>query len=154
MLDEANAKIMESAARNLTNERSKVLAYIDKETNMVRRAQLQKIFVTTELIRERFEGCKASAVYGTQEYRDLCRPAFEIISKQRHAGRKIFLMSVTNPVLGLDTVHYFWWCTTRGVSGSQLQNMSPFLAEMKGIKVEPKIGLKSKTMYKYFLTNS
>lgn len=133
-----NDQLMNSAIRNLTRSRNKVVEFIHKEENLQRREKLISIFHATKIIADRFEGMKASEVFGTSEYRDLCRPAFNLIREQRHAGRKLLFLSLSDPILGLDVLHFGWFPTIRGTSASQLSLMDPFLDQLKGIKVEPK----------------
>lgn len=133
-----NDQLMNSAIRNLTRSRNKVVEFIEKEENLQRRAKLTSIFHATKVIADRFEGKKASEVFGTSEYRELCRPAFNLIREQRHAGRKILFLSLSDPILGLDVLHFGWFPTIRGTSASQLSLMDPFLDQLKGIKIEPK----------------
>lgn len=137
-----NEQLMNSATRNLTRSRQKVQEFIMKEENVQRRERLQTIFTLTKLIADRFEGCKGSEVFGTEEYRQLCIPAFEEMNKQKHAGRKILFLSLSDPIMGLDTLHFCWFPTIRGTSASQLQLMVPFLDQLKGIKKEPGVGMK------------
>ena len=133
-----NDQLMNSAIRNLTRSRNKVVEFIEKEENLQRRQKLISIFHATKLIADRFEGKRASEVFGTDEYRDLCRPAFNLIREQRHAGRKLLFLSMSDPILGLDVLHFGWFPTIRGTSASQLSLMDPFLDQLKGIKQEPK----------------
>ena len=138
-----NEQLMNSAARNLTRSRQKVQEFISKEENKQRRERLTMIFHLTKLIADRFEGCKASEVFGTADYRNLCLPAFEEMNKQKHAGRKLLFMSLSDPIMGLDTLHFCWFPTIRGTSASQLQFMVPFMDQLKGIKTEPGVGIKN-----------
>ena len=138
-----NEQLMNSAARNLTRSRQKVQEFISKEENNQRRERLTTIFHLTKLIADRFEGCKASEVFGTADYRNLCLPAFEEMNKQKHAGRKLLFMSLSDPIMGLDTLHFCWFPTIRGTSASQLQFMVPFMDQLKGIKTEPGVGIKN-----------
>ena len=138
-----NDQLMNSATRNLTRSRQKVQEFISKEENKQRRERLTMIFHLTKMIVDRFEGCKASEVFGTEEYRQLCLPAFEEMNKQKHAGRKLLFLSVSDPIMGLDTLHFCWFPTIRGTSASQLQFMVPFMDQLKGIKIEPGVGMKN-----------
>ena len=138
-----NEQLMNSAARNLTRSRQKVQEFISKEENGQRRERLTMIFHLTKAIADRFEGCKASEVFGTAEYRNLCLPAFEEMVKQKHAGRKLLFMSLSDPIMGLDTLHFCWFPTIRGTSASQLQFMVPFMDQLKGIKIEPEVSIKN-----------
>ena len=132
-----NDQIMSTTVRNLTNSRAKVTEFIEKEEMVERKKKLHEIFTLTRLIVDRFDGCKISDMTSSSDYKALCQPAFARMREQRHAGRKLFLCMVSNPVFGLETIHFMWFFTQRGVSAGQLEMLDAFIDKLKGIKQEP-----------------
>lgn len=141
--------IMKSVRSNITANKSVVREFISKETNPQRKRDLEKIFETAEELIGHFEGHRHHEIKSSAVYKDIASRLFKLIRKQRHAGRKLFLVCLSNPLLGLDVAHYHYYTTIRGIKGAQLEMLDPFIAELEGkdIKVEygtepkPSIGL-------------
>lgn len=137
-----NDKIMQSARSNITSNRDQVLEFIAKETNIQRRMALDEIFRAAEAIKNRFDGHKQFEIRSSADYKNMAIKLFSLIRKQRHAGRKLFFVSMSNPIFGFDVVTFFYYPTIRGIKSSQLELMDDYIAELKGtdidVKVEPK----------------
>ena len=98
--------IMKSVKSNMTNSKAQVLEFISKETNPQRKIELGKIFQAAEAIYDRYDGHNRNEFSGSADYIDMASKMFKLMQKQRHAGRKIFLVSLSNPILGFDCVHF------------------------------------------------
>lgn len=134
-----NDKIMQSARANITTNRATVIEFIEKETNVQRRMALREIFDAAEAIKTRFDGHKQCEIRQSAVYKEMAIKLFTLIRKQKHAGRKLFLCNMSNPILGFDVVTHFYYPTIRGIKSSQLEMMDDYINELKGteIKIEP-----------------
>ena len=128
--------IMKSVKQNITTNRTAVRDFIAKETNVQRRRDLELIFDTAEELTQQFEGHRQHEIRESAVYKRLGQKLFKLMQKQRHAGRKLFLVSVSNPLLGLDVVHFHYYTTIRGIKGSQLELMDPFINELQGTVIK------------------
>ena len=139
--------LMKSVKTNVTENEVQVQDFIRKETNENRRQDLQTIFEQAKALKMRFDNHRMSEFSNSQEYKSMASRLCQLIQKQRHAGRKLFVTTVSNPLLGFDCVTFFYYPTIRGVKAGQLQLMDDFIASLKGIKTEyttdvkPNIGL-------------
>ena len=139
--------LMKSVKTNITENEVQVQEFINKETNENRRRELQTIFEQAKALKMRFDNHRMSEIDGSADYRSMASNLCKLIQKQRHAGRKLFVSTVSNPLLGFDCVTFFYYPTIRGVKCGQLQLMDDFIARLKGIKTEytteikPTIGL-------------
>lgn len=130
--------IMKSVRQNMTTNKTVVREFIAKESNPQRRRDLEKIFEAAEELIGRFEGHRQHEMKGSAVYKELASKLFKLIRKQKHAGRKLFVVCLSNPLLGLDVAHYHYYTTIRGIKGAQIELMDDFIAELEGkdFKVE------------------
>ena len=115
--------IMKSVKTNLTSSKTQVLDFITKESNPQRRRALENIFNAAEEIFDAYDGHKKSEFDQTADYKEKAVKMFQLMKAQKHAGRKIFLVSLSNPILGFDCVHFYFYTTIRGIKGAHLEMM-------------------------------
>ena len=120
----------------MTENESQVQDFISKETNATRKTELQTIFEQAKALKMRFDNHKMTEISESAEYKSMASRLCTLIQKQRHAGRKLFMSTVSNPLLGFDCVTFFYYPTIRGVKSCQLQLMDDFISSVKGIKSE------------------
>ena len=128
--------LMKSVKVNITENEAQVQEFIAKETNEHRRRDLQTIFEQSKALKMRFDNHRMSEIMASEEFKSMASRLCTLIQKQRHAGRKLFMSSVSNPLLGFDCVTFFYYPTIRGIKQSQLSLMDDFIASLKGIKTE------------------
>ena len=128
--------LMASVRKNITESESQVQDFINKETNESRRQELQTIFNQAKALKKRFDNHRLTEIIESADYRSMASQLCQLIQKQRHAGRKLFVSTVSNPLLGFDCVTFFYYPTIRGIKSGQLQLMDDFIANVKGIKTE------------------
>ena len=128
--------MMKSVKTNLTDQESQVEEFIKKETNQQRRKGLEEIFKLGKKLKSQFDNHRQCDLEKSAVYKEMASELYQLMQKQRHAGRKLFMTCVSNPLLGFDSTNFFYYPTIRGVKSSQLEMMDGFITNLKGIKTE------------------
>ena len=120
--------ILNSMLKNLTRDAGTVLNHINGAAKGLR-DELFVIHVGCKLLMERFDG-HSIAVYDDPGFKKLAKEVFRRICSQG-PGRKIFLTTVSSPHMGLDCHYFAYYLTTRTITQSDLQLMTPFIEKLE-----------------------
>lgn len=115
---------MRSVVNNLTRDTSTVVTHIIGAAPHLQ-DNLRTIHEGCKMIISQYDGSHRSA-RDTDEFKNLAKQVFRFIQEQK-PGRKIFLVNVTSPHMGLDTMYFAYFLTTRVVTQTDLVKMTPFL---------------------------
>ena len=128
--------IMKSVKQNITDSESQIEEFIKKETNQQRRQGLEEIFKSAKALKQQFDDHRQADLEKSAVYKEKASELYKKMQKQRHAGRKLFMTCVANPLLGFDSVVFFYYPTIRGIKSNSLELMDDFIENLKGIKSE------------------
>ena len=115
---------MASVIKNLTRDNSSVVTHIMGAAVHLH-DHLRTIHEGCKMIFDRYDG-QDSGILKNPEFRNLARQVFRFIQEQK-PGRKIFLISLSSPHLGLDTTFFAYYLTSRVITQADLALMTPFL---------------------------
>ena len=119
--------ILSNMLNNLTRDKTTVAKHI---TGAARELQsnLNTISYGIGLLMRDYDG-QPAAVMKTRPFLKLAHRVFSFIQKQT-VGRKLFVVSVSSPITGFDTVYFSYYLTAKTVKPEDLRLMVPFMDHM------------------------
>ena len=130
-------QMLTNMLKNITRCKSAVMNHI-AGTEGKMKENLFAIQYGIELMMQKFDG-HTIEVFKTKEFKDLAKQVYGFISKQT-TGRKVFVTTVSSPIMGPSTVYFAYYLTTRIVKQEDIRLMAPFLASLEN-ESEPAVNL-------------
>ena len=124
--------ILTNCLNNITRDRHVIMRHIAGAAPELRE-NLYTINFGIKMMCERFDG-HSTECFKTAEFKKLARTVFGFIQKQT-TGRKIFLVNLSSPILGPNTVYFCHYLTAKTVRPEDIKFMVPALEDF--LKDEP-----------------